>query len=101
MLISSYTEDWRIGADKVGQKYTIEQENEMTTLLFSKEMAISLRAIFDLAFAVSMLTLRRILVLIANVPLRHSPMLRKANRVAPRRIGKRDLLAAIDAENVI
>ena len=59
----------------------------MTSLFLSKEMAMSVRAIFDLAFAVSMLTLRWILVLIANVPLRHSPMLRKANRVAPGGIG--------------
>ena len=49
----------------------------MTSLFLSKEMAMSLRAIFDLAFAVSMLTLRWIMVLIANVPVRRNLMLRK------------------------
>ena len=49
----------------------------MTSLFLSKEMAMSLRAIFDLAFAVSLLTLRWIMVLIANVRVSHNLMLRK------------------------
>ncbi len=49
----------------------------MTSLFLSKEMAMSLRAISDLVFAASLLTLRWIMVLIANVRLRHNPMLRK------------------------
>jgi hypothetical protein len=73
----------------------------MTSLLLSKEMAMSLRAIFDLAFAASLLTLRWIVVLIANARVSHNLVLRKAKCVRPGRYGQtRDPLAAIDAENV-
>ena len=49
----------------------------MASLFLSKEMAMSLRAIFDLVFATSLLTLRWIMVLITNVRVSRNLMLRK------------------------
>ena len=73
----------------------------MTSLFLSKEMAMSLRAIFDLAFAVSLLTLRWIMVLIrqrACKPQSHASKRQTAWRWAVWVNAGR--LAAIDAENV-
>jgi hypothetical protein len=73
----------------------------MTSLLLSKEMTMSLRAIFDLAFAASLLTLRWIVVLIANARVSRNLMLRKASCERPGWYGQtKDSLTAIDAENV-
>jgi hypothetical protein len=73
----------------------------MTSLFLSKEMAMSLRAIFDLAFAASLLTLRWIVVLIAEARVTRNLMFRKATRVRFRVFCVDDSpLAAIDAENV-
>jgi len=69
----------------------------MASLLLSKELAMSLRALSDLAFAASLLMVRWIMVLIAEARVIHNGEFRKVER-ARRRVVLSSL--TVDAENV-